>query len=119
MNRRSGRAQVGSTSTLAFLLLGAFALAGRPAIADEFRRVEFKNLKCGGSSTSTVKKGVPGVLRVRNTGHCQIQVYVDGHEFSVAEHTAASAVLSSVKGDRPVTIACFKADKRGGGCAAE
>ncbi|HEY6928524.1 MAG TPA: hypothetical protein VJA66_02505, partial [Thermoanaerobaculia bacterium] len=60
-----------------------------------------------------------GVLRVRNTGNCQIQVYVDGHEFGVDEHTAASAVLPGAEKDRSITIACLKAGKRGGRCDAE
>jgi hypothetical protein len=119
MSKRSNRGLGGSTSKRVFLLLGALALVGRRAIADEFKKVDFKNLKCGSSSTAIVKKGLQGVLRVRNTGNCQIQVDVDGHEFSIDEHAAASAVLPNVGKDRTVTIACFKARKRGGRCDAE
>jgi hypothetical protein len=119
MNERSGRAGTGSAGFRPFLLVAAAALASQWSFADEFKRVEFKNLKCGGSSTAIVKKGLPGVLRVRNTGNCQIQVDVDGHEFSVAQHTAASAVLAGMGQDRTVTIACLKAGKRGGRCDAE
>jgi hypothetical protein len=119
MNERSGRAGTGSAEIRAFLLVAAAALASQWSFADEFKKVEFKNLKCGSSSTAIVKKGQSGVLRVRNTGNCQIQVIVDGHEFSVAEHTAASAVLSSTGQDRTVTIACLKGGKRGGRCDAE
>jgi hypothetical protein len=119
MNERSGRARTGSAEFRAFLLVAAAALASQWSFADEFKKVEFKNLKCGGSSTTIVKKGLPGVLRVRNTGNCQIQVDVDGHEFSIAEHTAASATLSSMGQDRTVRIACLKAGKRGGRCDAE
>jgi hypothetical protein len=119
MNERSGRARTGSAEIRAFLLVAAAALASQWSFGDEFKRVEFKNLKCGSASTSIVKKGLPGVLRVRNTGSCQLQVIVDGHEFSVVEHTAASAVLSSMGQDRTVTIACLKAGRRGGRCDAE
>jgi hypothetical protein len=119
MNERSGRARTGWAEIRALLLVAAAALASQWSFADEFKKVEFKNLKCGSSSNSIVKKGLPGVLRVRNTGNCQIQVDVDGHEFSVAEHSAASAVLSSLGKDRTVTIACLKAGKRGGRCDAE
>ena len=119
MNERSGRAGTGSAEIRAFLLVAAALLASQWSLGDEFKKIEFKNLKCGSSSTSIVKKGLPGVLRVRNTGSCQIQVIVDGHEFSVAEHTAASAVLSSMGQDRTVTIDCLKAGKRGGRCDAE
>ena len=119
MSERSGRSRAGSAELRALLLVAATVIATRSSLADEFKKVEFKNLKCGSSSSAIVKKGLPGVLRVRNTGSCQLQVDVDGHEFSVGEHTAASAVLSGVEKDRSVTIACLKAGKRGGRCDAE
>ena len=47
MNERSGRAGTGSAEIRAFLLVAAAALASQWSFADEFKKVEFKNLKCG------------------------------------------------------------------------